>query len=98
MEPMSHDPAAAGVGGAVVASGAAGIAAGVAAGTATTAVTPAGVDEVSALAALAFGADGAQTPVVHTEAQEEVARSGAAVIEAAAAYAQVDEAQGAILS
>jgi hypothetical protein len=98
MEPLSHNPAAAGVGGAVVANGATGLAAGSVAGVATTAIIPAGVDEVSALAALAFGAEGAQTTVVNAAAQGEVTRAGEAVIEASAVYAQVDEAHGAILS
>jgi len=98
MEPLTHTPEAAGIGGAVVANGASGIAAGTAAGAATTALAPAGVDEVSALAALAFGFEGAQTTATNAQAQEELTRAGAAVIEAAAAYAEVDEAHGAILS
>ena len=98
MEPLSHDPAAAGVGGAVVANGATGLAAGTTAGAATTALTPAGVEEVSALAALSFGAEGAQVTAINAEAQQEVARAGAAVMEIAATYAEVDEAHGAILS
>jgi hypothetical protein len=98
MEPMSHDPAAVGVGGAVVANGATGAAAGTAAGAATTALTPAGVDEVSALAALTFGSEGAQVTAINALAQEEVTRAGAAVIEVAATYAEVDEAHGSVLS
>lgn len=98
MEPMTHDPAAAGIGGAVVANGATGIAAGTLAGAVTTALAPAGVDEISALAALSFGAEGAQVTTINAAAQEEVTRAGAAVIEVAATYAEVDEAHGAILS
>lgn len=82
----------------MVANGASGIAAGTTAGAATTALAPAGVDEVSALAALSFGAEGAQVTAVNAAAQEEVTRAGAAVIEVAATYAEVDEAHGSILS
>ncbi len=98
MEPMSHNPAAAGVGGQIVATGAEGVAAGAAAGVATTALAPAGVDEVSALAALSFGAEGAEVAAVNAAAQEEISRAGAAIIEIAATYAEVDEAHGTILS
>jgi len=98
MEPLSHDPAAVGVGGEVVANGVRGIVAGTTASAVTTALTPAGVEEVSAVAAAAFGLEGALTAALNAEAQEELTRAGAAVIEAAATYAQVDEAHGAILS
>ena len=98
MEPLTHTPEAAGIGGAVAANGAAGLAAGTVAGAATTALAPAGVDEVSALAAAAFGLEGAQVTLTNAEAQAELTRAGAAVVEIAAAYNEVDEAHGAILS
>jgi uncharacterized protein (DUF2126 family) len=98
MEPLSHNPAAAGIGGQIAANGARGIASGTAAGAATTAVPPAGVDEISMAAAAAFAAEGAQTTALNAQAQEELTRAGGAVVEISATYAQVDEAHGAVLS
>ena len=59
MQPMEHNPGAVGIGAQVVANGARGLATGTAAAAAVTALVPAGADEVSAHAALAFASEGA---------------------------------------
>ncbi|WP_343601682.1 PE family protein [Mycobacterium sp.] len=97
MQPMSFDPAAAGIGASVVANATHGLAIGTTASAAVTALAPAGADEVSAQAALAFASDGVEALAVHTFAQEELARAGAAYVEIAGMYAAVDEATAATL-
>ncbi|MGE2718965.1 PE family protein [Mycolicibacterium celeriflavum] len=92
MEPLMHNPGAAGVGAQVVANGTRGLAAGTTAGAAVTALVPAGADEVSAQAAAAFAAEGVETLAMNTFAQEELARMGAAVVESAGIYNAVDTA------
>ena len=98
MQPMSHNPAAVGIGSQVVANGARGIAGGTAATAAVTALVPAGADEVSLQATLAFASEGVQALMVNTLAQEELSRGGAAYIEAAGTYTAVDGATAATLS
>lgn len=98
MQPMSFDPAAAGIGAQVIANGTQGLAAGTTASAAVTGLVPAGVDEVSAQAALAFASDGVEALAVHTFAQEELARAGAAYVEIAALYTTVDGAAAATLA
>lgn len=98
MQPLSHNPAAAGIGGQVTANGARGLATGTAATAEVSALAPAGVDEVSATAALGFASEGIQTLGINAMAQEEIARLGAAVIEISAAYEAVDAANGASLA
>ena len=61
MQPMEHNPGAIGIGAQVVANGARGLAAGTTASAAVTALVPAGADEVSAQAALAFAGEGVET-------------------------------------
>ena len=95
MQPLEHNPAAVGIGGQVVANGARGLAGGTTAAAAVTALVPAGADEVSAQAALAFAAEGVETLAMNTFAQEEMARAGAAVMEIAGIYAAVDSANAA---
>lgn len=90
MQPMTHNPAAEGIGAQVVANGTRGLAAGTAATAAVTALVPAGADEVSAQAALAFAAEGVEALAMNTFAQEELARMGAAVVEFAGTYTAVD--------
>ena len=97
MQPLSHNEGAAGVGGQVIANGARGLATGTAATAQVTALAPAGADEVSAHAMVAFMAEGAQTMGINAVAQEEIARAGAAVSEVAAAYQAVDAANGTTL-
>ncbi|ABM10927.1 MULTISPECIES: PE family protein [Mycolicibacterium] len=90
MQPLSHNPGAIGVGGQVTANGARGLATGTAATSAVSALAPAGADEVSAAAAVTFAAEGIQTLGINALAQEEIARAGASIIEAAGAYQAVD--------
>ena len=98
MEPMSHNPAAAAIGTQVVANGARGLAGGSAAAAEVTALMPAGADEVSLQAALAFASEGAQALALNALAQEELSRTGATFTEIAGIYATVDEANAAVLS
>ena len=74
----------------VVANGARGLAAGTAATAEATALVPAGADEVSAQAAMAFATEGVEMNALNTFAQEELARAGAAYIEIAGIYTAVD--------
>ena len=60
MQPMEHNPGAVGIGAQVVANGARGLAAGTTASAEVTALVPAGADEVSAQAALAFASEGVE--------------------------------------
>lgn len=95
MQPMTHNPGAVGIGAQVVANGARGLAAGTTASAAVTALVPAGADEVSAQAAVAFAAEGVETLAMNTFAQEEMARAGAGFMEAAGIYTAVDGANAA---
>ncbi len=95
MQPMEHNPGAVGIGAQVVANGARGLAAGTAATSAVSALAPAGADEVSAMAAAGFAAEGLEALALNTFAQEELARAGAAYMEIAGIYAAVDEANAA---
>lgn len=97
MQPLAHNPGAVGVGAQIVANGTRGLAAGTTASAAVTALAPAGADEVSAQAALAFAAEGVETLAMNTFAQEELARMGAAVTEIAGVYTAVDGANAATL-
>lgn len=97
MQPLSHNPGAIGVGGQVTANGARGLATGTAATSAVSALAPAGADEVSAAAAVTFAAEGVQTLGINALAQEEIARAGASIIEAAGAYHAVDASNSATL-
>lgn len=97
MQPLSHNPAAAGVGGQVTANGARGLATGTATTAQVSALAPAGADEVSAMAAVAFAAEGVQTLGINAMAQEEIARAGATVIELSATYQAVDAANATTL-
>ncbi|ULE34774.1 PE family protein [Mycobacterium sp. IDR2000157661] len=95
MQPMTHNPGAAGVGAQVVANGMRGLAAGTVATAEVTALVPAGADEVSAQAALAFAAQGVETLAMNTFAQQELARAGASYMEIAGIYTAVDGANAA---
>lgn len=97
MQPLSHNAGAAGVGAQVAANGARGLATGTAASAEVTALVPAGADEVSLQAALAFAAEGLQTLGINAVAQEELSRTGAAYIEIAGIYEGVDSELGTIL-
>lgn len=98
MEPMSHNPAAVGVGSQVIANGVRGLAGGTAASAEVTALAPAGADEISLQAAMAFAMEGAQTLALNALAQEEMSRTGAAYMEIGAIYTTVDGENAAVLS
>ncbi len=98
MQPMMHTPGAVGIGSEVVANGARGLAAGTAANGVVAAQVPAGADEVSAMAAVSFAVDGAESTALNAFAQQELARAGAAVVEISGIYNAVDEANATILS
>lgn len=95
MQPMTHNPGAVGIGAQVVANGARGLATGTTAAAEVTALVPAGADEVSAQAALAFAAEGVETLALNTFAQQEMTRAGAAYMEIAGIYTAVDGANAA---
>ncbi|ORB31241.1 PE family protein [Mycolicibacterium parafortuitum] len=97
MQPLAHNPAAAGIGGQVTANGARGLGFGTAATAEVSALAPAGVDEISATAALSFASEGVQTLGINALAQQEIARAGAAVIESSVAYEATDVAIGTTL-
>lgn len=98
MQPMQHNPGAVGVGSQVVANGARGLATGTATTAAVTALVPAGADEVSAHAALAFASEGVEALMMNSFAQEELSRAGAAYVEAAGIYTTVDGENASVLS
>ena len=62
-----------------------------------TALVPAGADEVSAQAAVAFATQGVESLAQNTFAQEELARAGAAYVEIAGIYETVDGANASVL-
>jgi hypothetical protein len=98
MQPMTFDPAAAGIGVQVIANGTQGLAAGTTASTAVTALVPAGAEEVSVQAALAFASEGVEALALNTFAQEELTRAGAAYVEIAGIYTTVDGAAASTLT
>ena len=97
MQPMSHNPGAAGIGAQVVANGARGLATGTAASAEVSALVPAGADEVSAHAALAFASEGVAL-ALNSFAQEELSRAGAAYMEVSGIYTAVDGENASVLS
>ncbi|MGV0810692.1 PE family protein [Mycolicibacterium boenickei] len=97
MQPLMHNQAAEGVAAQVIANAARGLAGGTTASAAVTALVPAGADEVSAMAAVAFASEGVEALTVNTFAQEELARAGAAYLEAANIYRSVDTANATTL-
>lgn len=98
MQPMTHNSGAAGIGSQVIANGSRGLATGTVASAGVTALVPAGADEVSVLAALAFAAEGVETLAQNTFAQQELTRAGAAVVQIAGIYDAVDAANAGTLS
>lgn len=99
MESMSHDPAAGAIGLQLVEMATAAVGSATAASMSVTGLVPAGADEVSALAAAAFAAEGAAVLTANTAAQEELARAGAALTDIARIYSEVDgQAAGTLVS
>ncbi len=97
MQPLEHNPGAIGVGTQVVANGARGMATGTATLSEASALVPAGADEVSMQAAMAFAVEGVEVMGLNAFAQEELARAGSAYVEAGAMYEATDVATGATL-
>jgi hypothetical protein len=62
-----------------------------------TALVPAGADEVSALAAVAFASEGVEALAANAFAQEELTRAGAAFAEISGIYNAVDAANAATM-
>ena len=98
MQPLEHNPGAVGIGSQVVANGARGLATGTAAGAEGSALIPAGAEEVSVQASVAFATEAIQVMAINALAQEEMARAGAAYIEAAGVYTTVDGSAATVLS
>lgn len=98
MQPLEHNPSAVGVGTQVTANGVRGLATGMAATTEASALVPAGIDEVSVQAALAFATEALEANVINAQAQQELARAGAAYVEAANIYTAVDGSSAATLT
>ncbi len=98
MQPMEHNPGAVGVGSQVVANGARGLATGMAATTEASALVPAGAEEVSMQAAMAFATEALEANALNAFAQQELSRAGAAYVEVAGIYTAVDGSSAAALS
>jgi hypothetical protein len=92
MESMSHDPVAGDIGSQLVDIVTRGLDSGAAVLMSLTGLIPAGGEEVSAQAAMAFVAEGAAMLASNTAAQEELARTGMALTDIARTYSQVDDA------
>ncbi|MDR3663306.1 MAG: PE domain-containing protein [Mycobacterium sp.] len=97
MQPLEHNPGTVGIGTEVVANGTRGLATGTATLSEASALVPAGVDEVSVQAAMAFATESVETMGLHAFAQEELARAGAAYVEASTIYEAGDGAAAATL-
>jgi hypothetical protein len=98
MQPLEHNPSAVGIGSNVIANGARGLATGMATGAEVSALAPAGAEEVSMQASIAFATEGVQAMAINALAQQELARAGAAYVEAAGVYTTVDGSAAAVLS
>lgn len=97
MQPMTHNPGAEAVAAQVIANATRGLTGGTTASAAVTALVPAGADEVSLLAALAFASEGIEALTTNAFAQEELTRAGSAFSEIAGIYNAVDSANAATL-
>ncbi|KRD07740.1 PbsX family transcriptional regulator [Mycobacterium sp. Root265] len=98
MQPLQHNPGVLGVGNQVIANGSRGLATGTAATTEAAALIPAGAEEVSAQAVMAFASESVQMAALNAYAQQELARTGAAYLEATGIYTTVDAESAATLS
>lgn len=97
MQPLSVDPTITGIGSQVIANGARGLAAGTTAGAVVSTLVPAGADEVSAQASMAFAVEGVETVALNAFAQEELTRTGAGYVEIGGIYTAVDGANASVL-
>ena len=90
MESMSINPGAAAIGSQLVDVASRALGSGAAALPSLTGLVPAGAEEVSLQAVMAFAAEAAEMLALNTAAQEELARTGLALTEIAQMYSQVD--------
>lgn len=97
MQPMMHNPGAEAIAAQVIANAARGLAGGTTASAAVSALVPAGADEVSLLAAMAFASEGVEALTANAFAQEELTRAGASYAEIAGIYNAVDAANAATM-
>ncbi|MCV7288933.1 PE family protein [Mycolicibacterium wolinskyi] len=97
MQPLMHNPGAEAIAAQVIANAARGLAGGTTASAAVSALAPAGADEVSAMAAVAFASEGVEAIAANAFAQEELTRAGAAFAEIAGIYNAVDAANASTL-
>ena len=91
MESMSHDPIAGDIGSQLMDIAMQGLDSGAAALIQLTSLVPAGCEEVSMQAAMAFAAEGAQMLASNTAAQQELLQTGTALVNIAKMYSQVDD-------
>ncbi|BBX73028.1 PE family protein [Mycobacterium shinjukuense] len=92
MDSMSHDPAAADIGSQLIDIGSQGLSAGATAAVSVlTGLVPAGGEEVSAQAVMAFAQEAASMLASNTAAQEELMRAGAALTDIARMYGDADD-------
>ncbi|ETW22850.1 PE family protein [Mycobacterium gastri] len=92
MDTMSHDPSAGDIGSQLVDIGSQGISAGsTAAMTVLTGLIPAGAEEVSAQAVMAFAQEAASMLASNVAAQEELMRTGSALTNIAQMYGDADD-------
>jgi PE family protein len=97
MESMSINPAAGAIGLQLVDIASRGLGSGATASMSLTGLAPAGADEVSMQAAMAFAAEGAAMLALNTAAHEELARAGMALTDIVRMYSEVAGAAAATL-
>jgi uncharacterized protein YukE len=90
MQSMTFDSATADIGSQIADNAYRGLQVGVTASNVLTSLIPAGADEVSAQAVMAFANEAAQMVAFNQAAQEELMRAGAAINDIARMYADVD--------
>jgi PE family len=90
MESMSHDPVAGDIGSQLVDIALQGLDSAASAMMSLTSLIPAGSEEVSMQAALAFATEGVQVLASNTSAQQELMQTGMALVNIAQMYSQVD--------
>jgi hypothetical protein len=95
---MSIDPAAGAIGAKLIEVASRALGSGAAALPAVTGLAPAGAEEVSMQAAAAFAVEGEAMLALNTAAQEELARAGAALMDIARVYSEVDDAAAGALA
>lgn len=90
MQAMTFDSAAADIGSRISDNGYQGLQSAATASNALSSLLPAGGDEISAQAVLAFASDAAEMFALHQAAQQELMRAGATISDIARMYADVD--------